>query len=102
MSKIQALAAGEAGAKLLPFTYDPGPLLPEQVEIDVQYCGICHSDLSMLNNEWGFTAYPFVPGHEAIGVISAVGESAKGVKAGIVGRGGGKGRRSLHFRQGLS
>jgi uncharacterized zinc-type alcohol dehydrogenase-like protein len=80
--QIQALAASEARAKLLPFTYDPGLLLPEQVEIDVQYCGICHSDLSMLNNEWGFTAYPFVPGHEAIGVISAAGESAKGIKTG--------------------
>jgi uncharacterized zinc-type alcohol dehydrogenase-like protein len=77
MPKIQALAASEARAKLAPFSYDPGPLLPEQVEIDVQYCGICHSDLSMLNNEWGFTAYPFVPGHEAIGVISAPAKAPK-------------------------
>jgi uncharacterized zinc-type alcohol dehydrogenase-like protein len=102
MPKIRALAASEARAKLLPFSYDPGPLLPEQVEIDVQYCGICHSDLAMLNNEWRFTTYPFVPGHEAIGVISAVGESAKGVKAGdVVGLGWNAGS-CLHCRQCLT
>jgi alcohol/geraniol dehydrogenase (NADP+) len=84
MPKIQALAATEPRGKLLPFSYDPGPLDAEQVEIDVRYCGICHSDLSMLNNDWGMTTYPFVPGHEAIGVISAVGEYAKGVKVGDV------------------
>jgi uncharacterized zinc-type alcohol dehydrogenase-like protein len=102
MPKIQALAASEPRAKLLPFSYEPGPLLPEQVEIDVRYCGICHSDLAMLNNEWGFTKYPFVPGHEAIGVISAVGEFAKGVKAGdVVGLGWNSGS-CLHCRQCLT
>ena len=45
MAEIRALAASAAGAKLEPFTYDPGPLGDEQVEIEVQYCGICHSDL---------------------------------------------------------
>ena len=44
-----------------------------QVEIDVQYCGICHSDLAMLNDEWHMTQYPFVPGHEAIGTVSGRG-----------------------------
>ena len=77
MSTIRALAAPEAYAKLAAFTYDPGPLGDEQVEIDVQYCGICHSDLSMLHNEWHITTYPIVPGHEAIGTVSAVGRSAK-------------------------
>jgi alcohol/geraniol dehydrogenase (NADP+) len=102
MPKIQALAASQARAKLLPFSYDPGPLLPEQVEVDVQYCGICHSDLSMLKNEWGFSAYPFVPGHEAIGVISSAGENAKGVKVGdVVGLGWNAGS-CLHCRQCLT
>ncbi|NER83408.1 MAG: alcohol dehydrogenase catalytic domain-containing protein [Leptolyngbya sp. SIO1D8] len=55
---IKAYAATEAQGKLTPFEYDPGPLNPEQVEIDVQCCGICHSDLSMLNNEWGITQSP--------------------------------------------
>jgi uncharacterized zinc-type alcohol dehydrogenase-like protein len=77
MSTIRALAAPQAHARLEAFTYDPGPLGDEQVEIDVQYCGICHSDLSMLNNEWHNTQYPLVPGHEAVGTVNAVGRSAK-------------------------
>ena len=71
---IKAYAALEAGGKLEPFEYDPGPLDDHDVEISVDYCGICHSDLSMLNNEWGMTQYPFVPGHEVAGKISAVGK----------------------------
>jgi alcohol/geraniol dehydrogenase (NADP+) len=82
MSQIHALAATEAKGKLKPFSFDPGPLGDEQVEIEVQYCGICHSDFSMLTNEWGMTQYPFVPGHEAIGKVVAVGPHAKLVKVG--------------------
>lgn len=70
---IKAYAAFEPSGELTPFEYDPGELGPNDVEIKVEYCGICHSDLSMLNNEWGMTSYPFVPGHEVIGTISAVG-----------------------------
>ena len=79
---IKAYAATETGGKLVPFEYDPGPLGDEQVEIDVQYCGVCHSDLSMLDNEWGITQYPFVPGHEVIGKIAAVGRDVKSLKIG--------------------
>ena len=50
----------ETGGKLEPFEYELGFLKPDEVEIDVEYCGICHSDLSMLKNEWGFTRYPVV------------------------------------------
>lgn len=82
MSEIHALAARQAGAKLEPFSYDPGPLGDEQVEIEVLYCGICHSDYSFLNNEFGMTQFPFVPGHEAIGKVVAAGRSAKSVKVG--------------------
>ncbi len=71
---IKAYAASEAGAALEPFEYDPGPLGRQDVEIEVESCGICHSDLSMLNNEWGMTSYPFVPGHEVAGKIRAIGE----------------------------
>ena len=77
MSTVHALAASGAGEKLQAFSYDPGPLGDEQVELEVRYCGICHSDLSMLNNECHTTLYPFVPGHEAIGTVSAIGRSAK-------------------------
>lgn len=71
---IKAYAAHEAGGTLQPFEYDPGPLGMHEVEIAVEYCGICHSDLSMLHNHWGITHYPFVPGHEVVGTVAAKGE----------------------------
>ncbi len=82
MSMIKAWAAHKAGGALEPYEYDPGPLDVEQVEITVEHCGICHSDLSMLDNEWGFTAYPLVAGHEAIGRVTALGAQAKGLQVG--------------------
>ena len=69
---ITALAALEAKQKLQSFEYDPGELGPEQVEIAVESCGICHSDLSMLDNDWGISSYPFVPGHEIVGRVVAL------------------------------
>lgn len=79
---IRAYAAAQAGAVLEPFSYEPGPLGPEQVEIKVEYCGVCHSDLSMLDNEWRNATYPFVPGHEMVGTIVAMGDQVKGLKLG--------------------
>ena len=79
---IKAYAVMEAGGKLEPFEYDPGELDDHDVEIAVDYCGICHSDLSMINNDWGMTTYPFVPGHEVAGRISAVGKHVKSFKLG--------------------
>ncbi|NJK63306.1 MAG: NAD(P)-dependent alcohol dehydrogenase [Synechococcaceae cyanobacterium SM2_3_1] len=79
---IQAYAAQSAGARLELFTYDPGPLNEEEVEIEVEYCGICHSDLSMLKNDWGITTYPFVPGHEVVGKVAAIGSQVTGVQVG--------------------
>ncbi|MEK7845300.1 MAG: NAD(P)-dependent alcohol dehydrogenase [Pseudomonadota bacterium] len=71
---IKAYAAFETGGELQPFEYDPGLLGARDVEIAIEHCGICHSDLSMLHNEWGITRYPFVPGHEIIGTIAAKGD----------------------------
>jgi uncharacterized zinc-type alcohol dehydrogenase-like protein len=82
MSTIKALAATSAKAPLTPFEYEPGPLGDEQVEIAVSHCGICHSDLSMLDNEWGMSAYPLVAGHEVVGKITAAGDHVKNVKVG--------------------
>jgi alcohol/geraniol dehydrogenase (NADP+) len=79
---IKAYAADAPGAELKPFEYEPGPLKPEEVEIQVEYCGLCHSDLSMLNNDWGITQYPFVPGHEVVGTIAAIGEQVTTLKLG--------------------
>jgi len=72
---INAYAVHAAGGKLEPFTYDPGPLSAKEIEIAVEYCGICHSDLSMINNDWDMSHYPLVPGHEVVGTIVAMGEA---------------------------
>jgi uncharacterized zinc-type alcohol dehydrogenase-like protein len=81
-TSFKAFAASTKGAKLHPFEYNPGPLRDEQVEIAVEFCGICHSDLSMLDNDWGQTVYPFVPGHEVAGRVVATGDKVKGLKVG--------------------
>ncbi len=80
--KVQAFAATRSGSKLKPFEYELGPLKPDEVDIEIEYCGICHSDLHMLKNEWGITKYPFVPGHEIVGKISAVGKMVTHLKKG--------------------
>lgn len=82
MSTIHAYAATSAKGSLEPYSFDPGPLGAEDVEIQVSHCGICHSDLSMLDNDWGMSQYPFIPGHEAVGTVTALGEQAKGLKIG--------------------
>ena len=80
--KIKAYAAMEPKGRFEPFEFGAGELGKEEVEIKVAYGGLCHSDLSMLNNEWGITAYPFVAGHEAVGEITAMGDNVKGLKIG--------------------
>src|SRR5215468_916718 len=82
MTTFNAYAATAAHGSLQPFSFDPGPIGPEEVEIKVSHCGLCHSDLSMLDNEWGMSQYPFVPGHEVTGTVVALGQGAKGLKIG--------------------
>lgn len=79
---VKGYAATEPGGELKAFEYELGPLGDHQVDIKVEYCGICHSDLSMLDNDWGLTQYPFVPGHEIVGRVDAIGAKAKGVTVG--------------------
>ena len=79
---IVAYAAHQPGGRLEPFSYDPGPLAADAVEIDVIACGLCHSDLSLLNNDWGMTTYPLVPGHEVVGQIAAIGDQVTAVSVG--------------------
>ena len=70
---IDAYAAPHAGAMLEPFQYASNELGPMEVEIAVSHCGICHSDVHLIDNDWGVSAYPLVPGHEIVGVASRVG-----------------------------
>lgn len=81
---IHAYAVHEPMGELKQFEYDPGQLKDNEVEIDVEYCGICHSDLSMIDNEWGITQYPLVPGHEVVGTISSAGDKVNHLSVGDV------------------
>ncbi len=75
-------AAKEQGGKLAEIDFNPGAMRPDQVQVKVESCGICHSDLSMIDNSWGSSQYPLVPGHEVIGVIEKAGDQTKGLKVG--------------------
>ncbi len=79
---IKAWAVKQKGSQFEPYEYDPGPLASDEVEIAVDYCGICHSDLSVIESEWGPTPYPVVPGHEVVGRIAAIGSSVKHLQLG--------------------
>ena len=78
----EAWIARSAGGPFARETIDPGPLGAEEVEVAVEHCGLCHSDLSMLNDDWGLAQYPIVLGHEVIGRVTAAGPQAKGLVVG--------------------
>lgn len=80
--KIKGYAAQAKGRKLELIEYDLGRLGEDQVDIQVTHCGICHSDLSMAENEFGWTQYPIVPGHEVVGSVAQAGSHVKTLKVG--------------------
>lgn len=80
--QVNGYAVKEPKEKLVPYSYELGQLGAEEVDIKVAYCGICHSDLSMINNEWGRTKYPLIPGHEIVGEVVAAGAAVKKIKVG--------------------
>src|SRR5690606_4179484 len=82
MSTVHAYAASKANGVLKPFEYQLGAIGPQEVDIAVESCGICHSDLSMLENAWGMTQFPLVPGHEVIGKVKAVGNQVSHLSVG--------------------
>lgn len=79
---VRSYAAKEAGAPLERYDYDAGELAIDEVEIDVSYCGVCHSDLSIIDNDWGMSNYPVVAGHEIVGTVRQMGAAVKGLKIG--------------------
>lgn len=79
---IRAYAAMQAGEPLQAYEFDAGELQAHQVEVKVEYCGLCHSDLSVIQNDWHSSVYPVVAGHEIIGTITQLGAEAKGLKVG--------------------
>jgi alcohol/geraniol dehydrogenase (NADP+) len=82
MSEIHGLAVHAAGAHLLPYKFDPGELKANEVEIKISHCGVCHSDIYLIDNDWGMSKYPFIPGHEIVGTVVAVGDNVKNVSVG--------------------
>ena len=81
---INAYAVFEAGGEFKPFQYNAPELQANEVEIDVLHCGICHSDMSMAENEWGLSQYPLVAGHEVIGKIAAKGTDVQNMAIGTL------------------
>ena len=82
MNKIPAYAAQEAKGEVSPFSIERRKLGPNDVNIEIEYCGVCHTDLHFVNNDWGRSMYPIVPGHEIVGRVSAIGEAVEKFKIG--------------------
>jgi alcohol dehydrogenase (NADP+) len=70
MIHIIGYAAKEPKASLVHFSFERRDLLDYDIMIDIQYCGICHTDIHQVNNGWGGSVYPMVPGHEIVGRVS--------------------------------
>jgi uncharacterized zinc-type alcohol dehydrogenase-like protein len=79
---VKAFGTEAADAPLKPMNIERRSLLPNDVEIEITYCGICHSDLHAARNEWSGTAYPIVPGHEIVGRVTKVGDDVTKFKVG--------------------
>lgn len=82
MTKVKAYGAQTATSPLAPLEIARRALGADDVQIDILYCGVCHSDLHTARNEWKNTLYPSVPGHEIVGRVTAVGADVKGFKVG--------------------
>lgn len=82
MTIIHAWAAQDAKSRLAPFHYTPRELRERDVQIDVLFCGVCHSDLHQARNEWKNTVFPVVPGHEIVGRVTAAGAKVSKYKVG--------------------
>jgi uncharacterized zinc-type alcohol dehydrogenase-like protein len=82
MSEFHGLAVHAAGAHLLPYKFDPGELKANDVEIKISHCGVCHSDVYLIDNDWGLSKYPFIPGHEIVGTVVAIGDAVRNLTVG--------------------
>ncbi len=82
MPLIHGFATHAAGAELLPYKYDPGEIRPNEVEIAVSHCGVCRSDIHMVDNNWGISQYPLIPGHEIVGMVTSTGAAVLGLNSG--------------------
>jgi len=79
---IKGWAVHDKGQPLVPYEWDAGELGANEIEINVESCGICHSDLNMMDNDFYMTDYPFVPGHEVVGTVGRLGANVSGLSEG--------------------
>ena len=82
MRSIQAFGTQAADQPLEAMTIERRELRPDDVAIEIDYCGVCHSDLHFARNDWGWSEYPVIPGHEIIGTVKAVGEKVTAFQPG--------------------
>jgi alcohol dehydrogenase (NADP+) len=82
MLKTHGYATHNANSPLVPFSFERREPRPTDVQIEILYCGVCHSDIHQARNEWGSSTFPMVPGHEIIGKVTALGSAASGFKIG--------------------
>ncbi len=82
MSATKGYAAKSETAALAPFNFERREPGPHDVKIEIMYCGVCHSDIHQVRNEWGGTIYPIVPGHEIVGKVTRIGAHVKKFKVG--------------------
>lgn len=79
---VKAYGSESPEADLKPLKIDRREITPTDVEIDILYCGVCHSDLHFAKNDWGMTQYPVVPGHEIVGKVTKIGQNVDNYKIG--------------------
>lgn len=82
MSQVRAYAAASKTSGVAPFSIERRQPRADDVVIEIDYCGICHTDIHFVHNDWGNTIYPVVPGHEIIGRVTTVGDAVKDFKPG--------------------
>ena len=82
MTKAQGYAAMTAKAALTPYAFERRSAREHDVAIEIKYCGICHSDVHQVREEWGQAIFPMVPGHEIAGIVTAVGHAVTKFKVG--------------------
>lgn len=82
MTIAKGYAATDASKPLTPFTFERRTPNPDDVVIDIKFAGVCHSDIHTVRNEWKNAKYPIVPGHEIVGIVSAVGSKVTKFKVG--------------------
>lgn len=79
---ISSYAVFGQGEKLVPFSYENKEILPHEVSVKISHCGICHSDIHLIDNDWGVSNFPLVPGHEIIGTITDKGSQVSHLDVG--------------------